>query len=184
MYENAWKLDLMRAYAYTKGGRVSRVITCMRAPGVQAVSVYRFGSWLKRRNKLLRLPLEPFYLVLNGLIKILWGIELPRDAKIGPGLYIGHFGGITISSGAVIGRNCNISQGITIGFSGKGVPTIGDNVYIAPGARVFGKIAIGNNVKIGANTVVHKDIPDNANVVLDPGFTILSYKGNPNPNQV
>ena len=51
-------------------------------------------------------------------------------------------------------------------------------VYLAPGARVFGKISIGNNVKIGANAVVYKDIPDNAIVVLDPGFKIVSYKGN------
>ena len=59
-----------------------------------------------------------------------------------------------------------------------GVPTIGDNVYLAPGACVFGKISIGNNVKIGANAVIYKDIPDNAIVVLDPGFKIVSYKGN------
>ena len=63
-------------------------------------------------------------------------------------------------------------------LSRAGVPTIGDNVYLGPGARVFGKISIGNNVKIGANAVVYKDIPDNAIVVLDPGFEIVSYKGN------
>ena len=55
---------------------------------------------------------------------------------------------------------------------------IGDNVYMAPGAKIFGKITIGNNVKIGANAVIHKDIPDNAVVVLDPGFKIVSFKGN------
>ena len=57
-------------------------------------------------------------------------------------------------------------------------PTIGDNVYIAPGARLFGKIVIGNNVKVGANAVIHKDLPDNAIAVLDPGFKIISYAGN------
>ncbi|HTN65138.1 MAG TPA: serine acetyltransferase, partial [Burkholderiaceae bacterium] len=121
---------------------------------------------------------------LNGLVKIVWGIELPRGATIGPGLYIGHFGGITISPDAVLGRNCNVSQGITIGYSGRGVPVIGDNVYIAPGARVFGKISVGSNVKIGANAVVHKDVPDNAVVVSGTGFMIISYGGNPNPRQV
>jgi serine O-acetyltransferase len=78
-----------------------------------------------------------------------------------------------------------MSQGITIGISGsgerRGVPTIGNDVYIAPGARLFGKIAIGNNVKIGANAVIHRDIPDNAVVVLDPGYKIISYKGNVTP---
>ncbi len=102
--------------------------------------------------------------------------------RIGPGLYIGHFGGITVSSAAIIGRDCNLSQNITIGVSGagskRGAPTIGDNVYIAPGARLVGKISIGNNVKIGANAVIHKDLPDNAIAVLDPGFKIISYAGN------
>jgi len=149
---------------------------------VQAVIVFRFGQWLDSPRSLLKLPLQPVYFVLNGLVKIMWGIELPRSATIGPGFYIGHFGGITIAPGVTIGSNCNISQDLTIGLSGQGekagVPTIGDNVYLAPGARVFGKISIGNNVKIGANAVVYKDIPDNAIVVLEPGFKIVSYKGN------
>lgn len=182
--ENAWWQDVRRAYTYTHGGRLSRLLQCARSPGVQAISVYRFGRCLKRCPLLLRLAGEPVYVVLNALVKIFWGIELPRAATAGPGLYIGHFGGITISPGAVIGRNCNLSQGITIGFSGNGVPTIGDNVYVAPGARIFGKIRVGSNVKIGANAVIHKDVPDNAIVVLDPGFTILSYRGNRNPSQV
>lgn len=144
--------------------------------------VFRFGQWMDSQPVLLRLLLHSIYFFLNGLVQIMWGIELPRSATIGPGLYIGHSGGIVIAPGVTIGRNCNLSQHITIGLSGQGekagVPTIGDNVYLAPGARVFGKISIGNNVKIGANAVIYKDIPDNAVVVLDPGFKIVSYKGN------
>jgi serine O-acetyltransferase len=131
---------------------------------------------------LLRLFLEAVYFVLNGLMKILWGIELPRSARIGPGLYIGHFGGITVAGGAVIGSNCNLSQNVTIGGAGfgetYGVPVIGDNAYIAVGARLFGRITIGDNVKIGANAVIYRDVPDNAIVALDPGFRIISLKGN------
>ncbi len=100
-----------------------------------------------------------------------WGISLRRKSEIGEGLYIGHYGGIHIAEKAKIGRNINISQDVTIGVSGQGSnrgwPIIGDNVYIAPGAKIFGKIKIGNNVKIGANAVVYKDIPDNAIVVSD-----------------
>jgi serine O-acetyltransferase len=140
---------------------------------VQAVVVYRFGQWARLQSRLLRCVLDPMYWTCNALIRITWGIELPRGAKIGPGLYIGHFGGITISAAAVIGRDCNLSHGITIGVSGHGehcgVPTIGDEVFIAPGARLFGRITVGNNVKIGANAVIHKDVPNNAVVVLDPG---------------
>jgi serine O-acetyltransferase len=102
--------------------------------------------------------------------------------QIGGGFYIGHYGGITISGLARIGSNVNISQLVTIGVSGQGMkrgaPTIGDNVYIAPGAKVIGKISVGCNVKIGANAVVYQDIPDNAIVVLDPGYKIISFKGN------
>jgi serine O-acetyltransferase len=149
---------------------------------VHTVVVYRFGQSIAGLPLAIRLVFEPFYFVADALIKIFWGIELPRSAQIGAGLYIGHFGGITISPQARIGRYCTISQNITIGLSGtgdrRGVPTIGDNVFIGPGARIFGKIKVGDNVKIGANAVVYKDIPDKAIVVLDPGFKIISYDGN------
>jgi serine O-acetyltransferase len=180
------RADIMRTYEYLPGGRLRRTVNCLRSPGVQAVIVFRFGQWLDSQPSPLRLLLQPVYFFFNGLVQIMWGIELPRSATIGPGFYIGHFGGITIAPDVVIGRNCNISQDLTIGLSGQGekagVPTIGDNVYIGPGARVFGKISIGSNVKIGANAVVYKDIPDNAIVVLDPGFKIVSYKGNRKSN--
>ncbi|UVT17875.1 MAG: serine acetyltransferase [Nitrospira sp.] len=120
-------------------------------------------------------------MMLFHRIRSKWGIEISRSAEIGRGFYIGHYGGITISGLARIGRDVNISQLVTIGVSGRGenrgVPIIGDNVYIAPGAKIFGKIRVGNNVKIGANAVVHKDIPDDAVVVLDPGFRIISFRG-------
>ena len=180
--ESPLRADLRRRYAMTSGSTLRRVLTCARAPGVHAVLVLRFGQWSRRRPKLLRILFDPIYMILDFFVQALWGIEIPRTAKVGPGLYIGHYGGITVSSIAVIGRDCNLSQNITIGVSGagqkRGAPTIGDNVYIAPGARLFGKINIGNNVKIGANAVIHKDLPDNAIAVLDPGFKIISYAGN------
>jgi len=178
----ALRADIRRTYDLLGGGRARRVVNCARSPGVQAVVVYRFGRWLRARPFLIRVFLEPFYLLGQFLVHALWGIEIPRSASIGPGLYIGHFGGITISPDAVIGARCSISPGITIGMAGHGerlgVPVIGDNVYIAPGARVFGRIRIGDHVKIGANAVVYRDVPDNAVVALDPGFRIISFAGN------
>ena len=109
-----------------------------------------------------------------------FGIEISPATNIGQGFYINHFGGIIINPQCIIGKNCNISQGVTIGQSNrgdnKGCPRIGDNVFIAPGAKIFGGIKIGNNVAIGANSVVTKDIPDNAVVVGIPG-KIISMKG-------
>lgn len=176
------RADLDRFCGYLQGSRARRLIEALASPGPQAVIVYRFGSWQRRLPPLLRWPLEPVYRLAYLLITFLWGIELRRTAKIGPGFYIGHFGGIIVSGKAVIGANCTLMQGVTIGLSGHGerggVPEIGDDVFIGPGAKLFGKIRVGNNVKIGANTVIHRDVPDNAIVALNPGFQIMSFKGN------
>jgi serine O-acetyltransferase len=176
------KNDILRTYNYSSGNRIQRVIDCYRSPGVHAVITLRFGQWLLKQNIFFQILLTPIYIFQYHRIRSKWGIEIPRATEIGEGLYIGHFGGITISSSTRIGKNANISQQVSIGVSGqgekRGCPTIGDNVYLAPGAKLFGKITIGNNVVIGANAVIHKSIPDNAVVVLDPGFNVISYKGN------
>ena len=79
-----------------------------------------------------------------------------------------------------IGRNCNLSHGVTLGQANRGLqtgtPIIGDDVFIGPGAMIFGSVRIGNNVAIGANSVVTKDVPDNAVVVGSPG-RVVSLQG-------
>lgn len=127
--------------------------------------------------------LRPFYLFSRMVLRhysIKFGIAISPRTVIGPGLYLGHFGGIVVSTEAVIGKNCEISHGVTIGIQNRGpargVPTIGDNVYIGPGAKLFGNIRIGNGVAIGANCVVNASIPDNAVVVGVPG-RVVSYRG-------
>jgi serine O-acetyltransferase len=101
-------------------------------------------------------------------------------ADIGPGLYIGHFGQIIVHPKVSIGKNCSLSQGVTIGLSNRGenvgAATIGDEVFIGPGAKVIGKVNIGNRAAIGANAVVLKDVPDQAVAVGVPA-KIISYKG-------
>lgn len=116
-------------------------------------------------------------LILNHY-KYKFGITLSHATSIGSGLYIGpHMAGIVVNNFAVIGKNCNLSQGMTIGqtYRGKrkGTPVIGDNVFIGPGAKIIGD---GNNVAIGANCVVADDSPDNAVVVGVPG-RVVSYNG-------
>ena len=113
-------------------------------------------------------------------------IQLPRQTKVGYGLYIGHDGPITVNPTAVIGNNVNISQYTTIGSNEGKAAVIGDNTYIGPSVCIVENVKIGNNVTIGAGSVVTKDIPDNATAVgnyakvinyKDPGrFVTKRYK--------
>jgi serine O-acetyltransferase len=116
---------------------------------------------------------------LQKLIEILTGISIPASAQIGHSFYIGHFGGIILNANTIIGNNCNISQGVTIGVSGqgaeRGTPEIGNNVYIGVNSVIAGKIKIGNNVLIGSCTLVTRDVPDNA-VVSGVPAQIISFK--------
>jgi serine O-acetyltransferase len=109
-----------------------------------------------------------------------YGISIPFDTDVAEGLYIGHFGGIVISHRAVIGRNCNLSPGVTLGIANRGsrqgVPVVGEGVYIGPGAKLVGAVTIGDNVAVGANCVVTKDVPDNAVVVGVPA-RVISHDG-------
>lgn len=161
--------------------RLRKFVRCLLTPGLQAVMAFRFGTWLIHKPIAVRLVLHPVYALCHIYSLVIWGIDIERGATIGPGLYVGHFGGINISGAATIGRNCFISQAVTIGVAGqgdrRGAPQIGDGVYIAPGARIFGKITIGNDCKIGANCVVHKDVPNGATVVTTGGCEILSIYG-------
>jgi serine O-acetyltransferase len=109
-------------------------------------------------------------------MSIRFGITLPLETLVGPGFYIGHFGGIVIHQDVRVGRDCNISQGVTLGLASRGklfgCPVIGDRVYIGPGAKMFGKISVGNDAAIGANAVVTKDVPAGAVVVGMPARVI------------
>lgn len=89
-------------------------------------------------------------------------IQISHRTKIWKGLYIGHNGPVVVNPTAVIGNNCNLSQFVTIGSNENSAAVIGDNVYIGPSTCVVENVHIGNNVTIGAGSVVTKDIPDNA----------------------
>ncbi len=99
-------------------------------------------------------------------------VEIPKECKIGGGLFLGHPHGITINRNVVIGENCNIHKGVTIGQENrgtrKGVPTIGNCVWIGVNATVVGNIHIGNDVLIAPNTLVNCDVPDHSVVIGNP----------------
>ncbi len=146
---------------------------------------FKYNFWMRvcsytKRNIFLKYTLFPIARFILRHYTYKFGISISHQVKIGSGLYFGHFGGIIVHPRTIIGKNCNIQQGVTLGEvnrgKNKGVPIIGDNVYIGPGAKVIGAIKVGNNVAIGSNCVVTKDVEDNAVVVGVPGKTI-SYNG-------
>lgn len=100
--------------------------------------------------------------------------EIPFSTEFGPGLYIGHFNSITVNAHMKFGRNINIHKGATIGRENrgfrKGVPTIGNNVYIGINAVITGRITVGDNVLIGPNTHVNFDVPSDSVVYGNPAI--------------
>lgn len=135
--------------------------------GFLAVCVYRYGRWMRTLPRGLAIPLKVIYYLLKVPTELLLGIHISLDSNIGPGLYIGHFGGIFLVGDA--GRNLSVGQGVTIGYKGagksRGLPVLGDDVYVGVGAKIIGDIRIGDGAVIGANTVVTKNIPPRTRVV-------------------
>lgn len=111
--------------------------------------------------------------LLSQLARFLTGIEIHPGATIGKRLFIDHGTGIVIGETSIIGNDCTIYHGVTLGGTGKEKkkrhPTLKNNVIVGCGAKVLGNITISDNVKIGANSVVLKDIPSNSTVVGIPG---------------
>jgi len=169
------KSDLYRAVGDT--GLKVVLKSLMFNSGFKICLSYRICHYCHINKKKLLLL---FFKTFNRYYQTKYSMSLPYEAKVGSGLYLGHVFSLIVSPKAVIGKNVNLSQGVTIGFASrgdrKGYPTIGDNVYIGPGAVIIGNISVGNNVAIGANCVVTKDVPDNAVVVGIPG-KVISHKG-------
>ena len=167
----AFRKDIERYKDYSSAPSLFLILT---QQGLWALFVYRINNFVYR-SKLpyyIRRLFLMFGLIFQKMMEIFTGISLPYSARIGEGLYIGHFGGIVINSDAVIGKNCNISQGVTIGVSGRGdrrgVPIIGDKVYIGANSVVAGAIAIGDNVLIAANSLVTSSVSSNKTVIGVP----------------
>ncbi len=171
-----YKQDITRYKKYR--GKSPLFIVWLTEQGLWALLQYRMASALYRSNIpiVLKAPLLVLAAASQKLVEIVAGITLPYKASIGPGLYIGHYGNIILSTNAVIGHTCNLSQGVTIGVSGRGqrrgVPSIGNRVYIAANAVVVGKISIGDDAVIAANSLVTTDVAAHTTVMGVPAQTI------------
>ena len=148
-------------------------------PVVWALASYRLSNWVivAKPSFLIRIPLKVLLFLTNKFCEVFMEMCISPAATIGEGLYIGHIGGVHISQYAVIGKNCDISHRVTIGVSAmgrKGVPILGDDIYVGPGATLVGKIRIGNGAKIAANTLVIDDVPSGATAIGVPGRVIIA----------
>lgn len=144
-----------------------------RKPGFRAVAVYRFGVWRMTIPWLfLRAPFSILYRMLFRFVRNVYGIEIPYSVQLGRRVIFEHQHGIVIHGAAVIGDDCIIRQGVTIGNRSLDKPqeaaTIEQGVNIGAGAKILGNITIGQGASIGANAVVLRDVPPMATAVGNP----------------
>ncbi|PWU67513.1 serine O-acetyltransferase [Gracilibacillus dipsosauri] len=144
---------------------------CLTYSGLHAIWSHRIAHGLYRKKF--------FFIarVISQISRFFTGVEIHPGAKIGKRFFIDHGMGVVIGETCEIGDNVTIYQGVTLGGTGKEKgkrhPTIKDNALIATGAKVLGSITIGENSKIGAGSVVLKDVPDHSTVVGIPGRVVV-----------
>lgn len=163
------KKDLESVFRHDPAAK-SRLEVILTYSGFHALVMHRFAHFLyKHRYKLLAR-------IVSGIAKFFTGIEIHPAAKIGSGVFIDHGEGVVIGETAVVGDNVLIYQGVTLGGTGKDKgkrhPTIEDNVMISAGAKVLGPFTVGKGAKIGAGSIVLKEVPPNATVVGVPGRVV------------
>ena len=158
---------LLAAYQRRDPAARSKLEIFLLYPGVHAVLYHRLAHWLYVHRR--------FFLArgVSQWNRFWTGIEIHPGAKIGRRLVIDHGTGIVIGETAEIGDDCLLYQGVTLGGTGKDVgkrhPTLGNNVMVGAGAKVLGPFKVGNNARIAANSVVLREVPENATVVGVPG---------------
>ena len=135
-------------------------------PGLQALVLHRYAHFFYDRN------MKFIARMVSQYSKFLTGIEIHPGATIGKGLFIDHGTGVVIGETAIIGDNCTLYQGVTLGGTGKDKgkrhPTLGNNVMVGCGAKVLGPFTVGDNSKIAANAVVLTEVPENSTCVGVP----------------
>ena len=148
----------------------SKLEVVLTYAGFHALLAYRISHWLKAHD----VPILPR--VISQLARWVTGVEIHPAAQIGTGFFIDHGMGVVIGETAEIGDYVTLFQGVTLGGTGKERgkrhPTLGNHVVVGAGAKILGGITIGDNVKIGANSVVLKSVPANSTVIGVPARVI------------
>lgn len=139
-------------------------------PGFHARQMHRLAHTLHRHG--FRLPAR----IVSNVSRLLTGIEIHPGARIGKRFFIDHGMGVVIGETSIIGDDCHLFQGVTLGGTStrrtKRHPTLGKNVVVGAGAKIIGDVTVGDNAKIGAGSVVVTNVPPNATVVGVPGHIV------------
>lgn len=172
MFQNVLQDAARLRQIKTKGAPWYVLESLLFENGYQAVVLYRIGNWFKCR----RIPI--FGPLVARISLWLTGVDISPSASIGPGLLIGHGVGLVIGGRVRIGARALLLHGVTIGAPGidrrEEMPQIGDDVFVGAGACLLGGIRVGNNVFVGANAVVTRDIEDDCRVLPDMPLKISS----------
>src|ERR1700733_401194 len=169
----AWQADV---------ARVGLPRAFLKEQSLWAIWVYRFGRRVDQRPAgVHRYILLRVYWFLFRIVETLTGISLPKSCVIGKGLRIWHFGGVFINGEAVLGENCTLRHGVTIGNRDEGgrSPIIGDNVELGAYAQILGGVRIGSDCRIGAMALVLTDIPAGSTAVGQPEHIVTRQPVNP-----
>jgi serine O-acetyltransferase len=173
--------DDLHRYGSRRAGLMSQ--------GLWAIAAYRFSHYARYRLHSRLLDVLPY--VFQRVMIALTGIQISADAHIGPGLYIPHGGYIVVGAGRA-GRNCNFYQGVTLGLSvdtldnpdfKPSLPTLGDGVWVFPGAVIVGDVTVGDDAAVSANSLVVRDVPPGG-VVMGVPARLVSRRGGSNPGDV
>ncbi|MDP9237705.1 MAG: serine O-acetyltransferase [Chloroflexota bacterium] len=142
-------------------------------PGFHAREMHRLAHTLHRRG----VPVLPR--AISNFSRFVTGIEIHPGATIGEGLFIDHGMGVVIGETAIIGDDCHLLQGVTLGGTSlhrtKRHPTLGNRVVVGAGAKIIGAVEIGDNARIGAGSVVVTNVPENATIVGVPGHVVAFH---------
>lgn len=152
-----YKMNLIKQYIY---------IYILANRDLKCIKTYRKANYHFKKNHKIR---HLYYEIKLKRLCYKYDFNVPSSTSIGKGLFIGHNGPIIINNEAIIGDNCNIATGVTIGRENRGkrfgCPTIGNRVWIGTNSTIVGKITIGDNVLIAPNSYINFDVPSNSIVV-------------------
>jgi|SRR6185437_15015477 len=169
----------LRADVYRYAGSADRrsfITSYLRSPGFRFTYYLRKVSYYSNRKKSIFIVNYIYNRFMLHHYRFRYGFDISPNTMIGPGLYIGHFGGVVISPYAVLGSNINIAQGVTIGAASRGPrtgsPTLEDRVWVGANAIIVGKVTIGREALIAPGAYVNFDVPANAVVLGNPGKVV------------